>query len=417
MPNAAVIGAALNTAGAHPYNLEVGGQDVIKVPGGSGFGVPLDSIQVTEAGPGNVSAMEFDVDDPEGAFSVSGPVGVTFKANDGASPETIYFRGWVDGFDNFPAFGGQGRVIHVRCSGVEQLLDWAIVPPLLTTLPATLFSKCAAILAGLYQPLLQRTGTDAGTVMVLAPYTRSGSWQYPQGNMVRPAEPKWSIFSQNATWVPQGTTLRNTILDLAAHSFWSDSGTGASDFTGTQILMTVDYWYGLRIWEDDPSLQPDDYTTLVINDTYAGTNVAADLNWSSDWASVTRGTYVVGNASTDYGLFSDGSGNSGRAVLLNDSTISSTLVALGRARGTMAEDSSFTRGNLKLGPFSPATTIHAGSLISINDASTGLVATHRIMEIQKTFTGDGRQNWTVTFGGLPAPRSTRLTRRFTRAYN
>lgn len=417
MPQAAIIGAALNDASAHPYNLEVGGLDLIKAPGGSGLGVPLESIVVNENGPGNISSMSFAIDDPQGAVSISSPLLVTFKANDGAIPETIYFRGWIDATDNEPDFGGQGRRITVRCSGIEQLLDWAVVPQTYSGLPSTLFTKDAAIMAGTFQPLLQRIGTDAGSAMVVAPWTRSGSFNYPVGNLVRPAEPAWSIFSQTATWSAPGGTLRNAILDLAAHSYWSNSGTGASDFTGTQFLMTVDWWYGLRIWEDDFGLQPDDYTTLVVTDTYAGTNVAENLSWSQDYTSVTRGVYVIGNGNVDYGLISDGTGNVGRTILLTDSAASSDLLARGRARGALGEDAQSTRGTLRLGPFAPATTIHAGSLITVNDTAASLNTTFRIMEIEKTFLGDGRQTWIVTFGGLPRPRASKIMRRWTRNLN
>ena len=66
MPNAAVVAAALTDHSAHPFALWVGGVDWIKQPGVAGnlFGVPLDSIEVTENGPGGVSSLRCSVEDP-----------------------------------------------------------------------------------------------------------------------------------------------------------------------------------------------------------------------------------------------------------------------------------------------------------------------------------------------------------------
>lgn len=416
MPLAAPIGAALTDHSAHPYSLEVGSLDVLKDPTNTGMGVSLDSITVREVGPGGVSSMEFTIDDPRGAVSINGPYPVTFRANDGASPETIYFRGWIDSTDNSPAFGGQGRTITVRCSGIEQLLDWAIVPTSFSMGFATLFSKYVGILAQQFQPQLQRVGTGAGTDMVLAPWTRAGNWTWPIGNLVRPTEPAWAL-NYFSTWTGTGTTLRNSILDLAAHCVFFDSVAATSDFQGLKVLVTVDFWYGLRVWEDDVALQPDDYTTLTIVDNYASTKVAESLNWSTDFAAVSRSAYVIGSGGTDYGVISDGTGIQGRQIFVSDTTIGSSLNAQGRARGALAEDSAYIRGDFILGPWSPTTTVHAGSLISMTDAATGLASTYRIMEIEKSFRGDGQQTWKVTFGGLSQPTVTRYTRRVTRTLN
>lgn len=414
MPNGAILAAALTDHSAHPYSLEVGSLDVLKEPNAPGWGVPIESIDVTEAGPGAISSMTFVIDDPEQSITISGPLAVTFRANDGANPETIYFRGWVDGFDVVPDFGGQGRSILVRCSGVEQLLDWYIVPPTYSTTFGTILTKYVGIMAMNFGPLLTRTGVDAGTSMIIAPWTRSGSFAFPMGNLVRPTEPSLTQPATFTTYTAPGGTLRNAILDIASRCSFYDSVTALTDFQAVKILLTVDWFYGLRLWEDDPALQPDDYTTLTVLDTYAGTNVAAGLRYSQDFAGINRGAYVVSGA-TDYGVIGDGTGFPGRLTLLSDSTLTTVGMARSRGLSVIGEDAAFYRGEFTLGPFNPATTVHAGSLINITDSSTGLAAVHRITEIQKTFLGNGQQTWKVTFGGLPEPRVSRLVRRYTRA--
>jgi len=279
---------------------------------------------------------------------------------------------------------------------------------------ATLLSKYAGILAQNFAPLLQRTGTDAGTAMVLAPWTRAGSFNYPIGNLVRPTEPSRAL-NRFSTWTGTGGTLRNSILDVAAHCAWFDSVTSATDNTGVGILLTVDWFYGLRLWEDDPTLQPDDYTTLTVTDTYASTRNAANLNYAVDFSGINRAASVIGTAGVDYGVIGDGTGIPGRMISINDTTIGSDSFARSRALSALSEDAAFYRGTLVIEQFNPVTTVHAGSLITVTDAATGLAATHRIMQIGKTFLANGQQTWTVTFGGLPQPRLSRLMRRYTRA--
>jgi hypothetical protein len=57
----AVTAAALTDHSARAYGLYVNGLDLIKQPSVPGYGVPIDSIHVREAGPGGVSSMSFTV--------------------------------------------------------------------------------------------------------------------------------------------------------------------------------------------------------------------------------------------------------------------------------------------------------------------------------------------------------------------
>jgi hypothetical protein len=73
MPLAAVIATQLTDHSAHPDSLLVGGVDVILTPGtgGNRLGVPIESIDVREQGPGGVSSMEFIVDDLTAAWTLT----------------------------------------------------------------------------------------------------------------------------------------------------------------------------------------------------------------------------------------------------------------------------------------------------------------------------------------------------------
>src|SRR6186997_225679 len=108
MPNAAVIAAALTDHSAHPWGLFVGSSDVIGM-------TSLETIRLTEEGPGGVSSMEFTIDDPGKAVSIVDGAEVSFWDLTG---NVVYFRGTVASWTARPEFGGQGRTITVECDGI-----------------------------------------------------------------------------------------------------------------------------------------------------------------------------------------------------------------------------------------------------------------------------------------------------------
>jgi len=409
MAGSGFIAAAVNTAAAHPWSLVVGGLDVIAEAGSPGnrLGTPIDTIRVTEAGPGGVSALVATVNDPAAAFAVAEGTEVSYwdLANN-----VCLFRGEVTNYGSDPRVGGQGREVSIECTGVEALLDWAIVPPGVQIANGVRIPHNIGLMAQRFEPRLKAPSQPSG--MASAPFTRSGTFSFPIGSMARPAEP--SLATQFATAVSVAGTLRQVIGQILELGSWLDLGTGAFPGEPVAALVTVDFYYGLRVWEDDPSLQPDDYTTLTIVDTHAGPIRADGLSVRVDWSGVFRSVTVVGLAGTVYGPFSDGSGIRGRGGLINDTTITTEDVARTRGVGLMAQVRATSRGSFSLEDWTPPTTVHAGSLVSITDAATGLATTHRIMQIDKSFLPSGRQTWRVTFGGLAAPSLTRLIRRLTR---
>src|SRR5258706_299210 len=65
MPTASVIAAALTNHAARAKSLWIDGLDVLLEPGQTGmpYGCPIETIEVTEAGPGGVSSLNFDIID------------------------------------------------------------------------------------------------------------------------------------------------------------------------------------------------------------------------------------------------------------------------------------------------------------------------------------------------------------------
>lgn len=404
MPIAAPIAAALTDHSAHPWSLTVGGTDMAKLAAGAGFGVPIESIRVREVGPGGVSSIEFNVDDPRAETWIADVAPIELVRH---SDGDVAFRGTVDHWESSPDFGGQGRTLRVTGSGPEQYLDdWTIVPPA-SVLNGTILADAIAYLANREAPRL--IAPFAFGVISFPPASLGdGNADWPIGLL--------QVGGNNATvsgaWTWGGGTLRSAIADLAAHSVYIGAGNIVS--YSVPILVTVDFGYRLRVWRDGPSFQPDDYTTLFVSDTVGSSVLATELSYAVEPGDVIHEVYVSGGGGVA-GWFSDGTGITGRQGLISDATLTTFDAAAAAALNFLAAQAGKVRGSFRLVHYSPAvTTVHAGSLVSITDAASGSTGTYRIAAIAKTFYGNGTQDWTVEFGGL-RPSVTSLTRRLTRA--
>ena len=128
MPGAAVVATQLATPLPHPYGLWVGNRDVINDPAGA-YAVPIDSISVIEAAPGDVSSMQFAIEDYRLRVAISPGDEVRFWSFITGRP---IFLGYVQAYTLSPDFGEQGRRFDVAAVGIESILDWAILPAPLT---------------------------------------------------------------------------------------------------------------------------------------------------------------------------------------------------------------------------------------------------------------------------------------------
>ena len=133
MPVAAVIATALTNRAYRAALLTVGGRDVLADPS-KRYSVPLESIEVNEAGPGDVSSMSFVIEDYGLTVNVADGNEVRFHNIRTGQP---MFLGWVQAWNVTPDFGDQGRTIAVQAVGIEAVLDWAIIPSALTVLTGT----------------------------------------------------------------------------------------------------------------------------------------------------------------------------------------------------------------------------------------------------------------------------------------
>lgn len=403
MAVAGVLVTQLNSAAVRTKLLTVGGVDVIKQPGNTTnpYGVPLDSIEVEEAGPGGVSSMRFVINDP--AISVIVQDGMDIRFHDITNDVPI-FSGWVQSWRYLPAFGQQGRRIEVTAIGGEAVLDWAFVASL--TIPAGTDFRAAVQSAVANAEGIRDLRPFANPAITAGPSTQA----MPIANLyLGGGDAQGSISS---AVVLNGVSLREAIRQIGAvstYQSWYYGGPAAD------IYATVDAYKGLRVWRKSSTINdPGDYTTLTIDDTPSGSIRAEGLNHEVDAAGIVRAVYITGGNALGTGLVTDGTGKPGPVASFSDSTILTADALAQAGQNFLAQYAVGSRGSFNLIDHTPTVTVHAGGAVTITDARAGLAAqSFYIMSIRKTFNAV-RQTWSISYGGLP-PSAMRLTRRLTRA--
>lgn len=381
----AILATALKGIGTPPKGLYLDGLDVVKRPGGSGMGTPIDTVRVTEAGPGGVSSMEFVIDDPALAVAVTDGMEVRFQDHTLDYP---IFLGWVQSYSVRPAFGDTGRQIAVTAVGAEAVIDWAVLANDIT-FPAFSGTTFAAI--------AQRI---VGNAIGLGPIRAGSLTGVFEGNQAFPIlDSGW--FIPSTITIKAGTTVREALrmmISQAAAAGW------------LPVVTTVDFYYGLRAFTE--SSRPGDYATLVLTNVFASASNSETLNYDVDTAGVIRGVMVRGTGVTV--IVVDGSGRMGPIAVLDDTTVTTAAMATAAGVAYLNAFRSGLRGRFGQSDRAGSAVIHAGGFVQITDARVGLAAEFlRIMRIGRTFNPSGRENWVVDFGGLP-PSGAALIRHLTR---
>jgi hypothetical protein len=229
MPLAPTIAAALMIPASHAWSLWIDGLDVIRKPGttGNGYGTLIETVEVTEAGPGRVSAMTFTIEDPLIEVTVASGAYVVLWDHTNDVPAFA-------GFLMTPRYQPEaiGRVIACRAIGIEAILDWATVasftPPSATFLGTAIQAAVAAAAMPPGVPALNSTAAAASS----------------QANPIGIT----SLPPTVATAVGPGT-LRQVIQAMIDRASTGYLGTEA----GTVVNFTIDAYGGLRVWRADPA--------------------------------------------------------------------------------------------------------------------------------------------------------------------
>ena len=364
---------------------------------GNGYGVPFESVVFDEQGPGGVSSLSFQIEDPQNVITLSIGAEVRFY---NVTRDRAEFTGWLQSWD--VNVYGLGRIYTVQCIGAEAILDWAKVPSLniaAGTIAADAVCTAVAAATGIGVPWRAAWNTGLGL--------EDGNSTLPVGNLngVAPATTSVAV---TVTAVTLREAIR-AILDATPNT------TLAGIDTIQSSSCSVDMGFGIRVWRS--TFSPGGYASLTVNDAIAGPVVAGTPTNRIDGGGIERGVYVVGGNAAGTGFFGDNSGIPGDVAVLNDSTILTAAAASQAALAYLANKEASLRGQITLEPgMIPAGMVRAGSQITITDTQLGLSALNTIIgAIRRTYTaGAADEEWLVTFGGLP-PSLTAKLRRLTRS--
>lgn len=395
----AVLAAALTDHSAHPYMLAVAGVDMLLQPGtGTRYGIPIDTIRLTQRGPGGTSELTFDVEDSALAVGFTKGAAVLFR--DVANDYSL-FAGFVIGWTPRPWQPG-GRTVEVRCQGVEAILDWAKVGAFTVTAGSAVDSAIQQAVGNVI------TGTAAPLRAFAGSGNQQGTHDGPIGGLYAAVTDP----SADLT-IATGTTLREAIRRICDASTLGSFG-ASNQISG--LLFTVDYDYGLRVWVDTAAgtlRTPSDWTNFSVHtDQPSSAFVAAtQFDYTID-ATTPSGVVVVGAAGA-YVVVSDGTGSPGNVNTFTDSTLTTTAQMTSAGLSYLNQFVQPARGSFDLEDKATAATVFPGSLVTIIAPEFDLASVaFRVSEIGRTFYGT-RQDWHVVFGGMK-PSFASLVRRMTR---
>ena len=400
MPLAPAIAASLNAGlPLRSRQLFIGGLDVTLKPQagvGNRYGTIIESIRVTEAGPGAVSSMTFTVDDPQLEVTIAEGMIVRYQFTPAGVVGLTEFLGIVQTWELIPA--DVGRQYAVIAQGAESWIDWRMVGDGLTIPAGTDF---AAAVGSLY-------ANSFGTTPPLNVASVFGV----DSDLPNPVV-GWQFPTQYAVTFAQPTTLREAIRQVARASMTDDPTN-----TGIVLDVTVDMYGGLRVVRTvDGEGKTNDSGDVAVDQ---GATIHEDLRYLTDAGGAIRGVYVSGGNAAGSGFVSDGTGVPGKIATLVDSTILTAAarnaaaraylaeVARVRVRGTLVRVDSWTGRSSTL-------DVHVfGSVVIITNTQGGLAAQRwRITQIEKTYQPGGLATWRLTYGGNP-PHATAQIRRLTR---
>lgn len=404
----AVLGAALQTPATLTHTLTLEGVSVLRQPGVAGglYGTDLDSIHVQEAGPGGVSTMDFQVDDPADVLSISDGARVVYWNHFRDVP---VFVGSVDTATERP-LGVGGKTITVRAVGQDARLDWGVAASDITFAAGTSAGDAIQTLVAL--------AVGLGAVNA----ARSGGLS----SRDQPIAAAWFSVGllADAVTITGGTTVREAIRQICAQAF---PAVRAADSDFVEHAATIDPWGGLRVMTRlASSAMASDWTDWTVDSRAGGIlgSPATGLELVRN-ASQVRAVYIRGGAPAGSGVISDGSGKPGATALLVDETLTTAAGRDAAGAAYLAQYAGKLTGRFRVQDrawsATVGTQVRAGSRVQIYDdalapfAAGGVASV--IMSIDKSYTdaldpgGAGPlETWDVTIGALP-PSLAALLRR------
>lgn len=388
----AILGYVQVSEPARTYGLWIDGLDVIARPEAS-YGVDPRSVTVVEAGPGDVSSMTYTIRDTTSQVTVSPGQVVQFMDYGFNVP---LFVGFVESYS--VTVLGVGREIDVTCVGIEAALDWMYVPALTIAAGVDILAAFQSICAQAYGcgiPI-RWAGTNAGGSSIAVPMFTGAS-----GGLA------------GAVAITAGT-LRQA-LDQYGKAWATEFGADTGDFL--TWLTTVDFWLGLRLYQDVTAVA--DMLTITVT---TGADPRPEGTVYRVGAAASRQAIASGSGSVTQ--VSDGSGIPGPFLTTdaNNATSVGRRQALGLgALASQSEDFSGTTSITMTRTLLAAKGVgnssgqrRAGAQFVLTEAAVGASAlTTRAHRITKTYRPSREETWVIEYGGALRQRGSALLKRLT----
>lgn len=386
----AVVGAALTTPAARKWTLTIGGLDVSIQLGGSkgtSYGVPIETVKLTEAGVDQVSSLAFVIDDPAGVLVFEERAPVHFHD---CVRDVPLFEGFLDKIDVEQE--GLARRHVVTCGGVEAALDWMIIPA----------GADLSVVAGGPSPALPDV-VQALVGQALGVGVPLRAFANPGGNSTQ-AKP---VAGNVSDLVPTGLdlggrTLRQAILAAVTLSGASlPPGLTVDFYSGLRFMATTGYGGGyggnvlLHQWSDRAAI-------LVDGATFVG----ADTKAGSTFSEAIHQVYVQGGNAAGSGLVSDGTGLRGPIATISESLSTSAALRNSLGRTWLARRGALiyakTRIEHQINAGTAGAERRAFGQLNIDNAQMGFtganVALLPVQRIVKTFQPAGTEVWEIDAG-------------------
>lgn len=402
------LGLVLNQT--HPYSLHLEGCDIIGQ-------VPIESIAITEAGPGGVSSMSFSVDDSTSVLTISD--GAEVRMWDYTRDLPMFF-GWVESV-SVTAWAAVGRTYQISAYGIESLLDTVIIPSMTRTSSDEDDQTNALASDEVLQVLAANAGLRVGKDSVSS--VSASSLSKPIADTLQ------YLMSYTPTVVLDGMTIRNAI-----QAFMDACNLPSPD--PVPMFLSVDFWGGVRWWSwlgnwststyaSFPNV-PSDYATITIDNSATGAISATELSYERDMSpgAMVNAVYVKGGSAAGTGWVV-GDTTTGRHEAYVTSSATNQFMMAAAASSLMAAKSKVAgRGSLRLEQFTPVNA-HPGGPLVITDTLMGWASQKALItQIDKTMVpGTLYQDWTISFALIShgasagAPSAVRYARTLTRGTN
>jgi len=410
---AGVVATQFQTIQPHPWSLFVRGLDLIRPLGqqAQAPGIDPGDLKVTSRGPNAPGTLEFTIDDPFGTLIINDGDDVRFMDN---GNDVIVWYGFVERVTYRPHDVGQA--IDVVANDIDIMLDWLCLAadmPTFTITGSTTIEVATFIQSALEQCI--------GCGVQLRAFVNTGGAAAASSQAVPLQAGQFLLFSDTGVLSiapTKGSSLRSILQSLAQNIYQQDLVTFVLFYANPSAM--VDEWQGLRWWglaHNDGIVSPSDWPALQISDTAAGPTRAAGLEHTLDAAAVIRSLVLIGGDFTFN--YNDGTGKPGKTSVVTDAAM--LVGTLGKpvidawAQNYLHGFAAKFRGQAPIEDWTPTPGVHVGGPVTVLDPSAPQASgSYTIGQIDRTFHGSGRQDWTVTYGGIRASGAV-LMRRLTRS--